>query len=164
VRVLLALLFTLTVASAAPVLTVTVSPALQSGVPGQTLVFPGTLENITTGTVFINSNALTFDIAGIGVLDDSLFLSNAPFSLNSLEATKPFDFFSVSIPALQAPGLYSGVLTVLGGADGSAADVLGTGTFQVQVNAPASTSDVPEPATVLLMGGGLALLLWQRRR
>lgn len=161
-RAFLALLFTLTVASAAPILTVTVSPALQSGVPGQTLVFPGTLENLTTGTVFINSNSLTFDIAGIGVLDDSFFLLNAPISLNSLEATKPFDFFSVSIPALQTPGLYSGVFTVLGGADGSAADVLGTGTFQVQVNS--ANAEIPEPSTVLLLGGGLALLLWQRRR
>jgi len=168
VRALLFLFLTLSAAHAATILNVTLSPANQNGLPGQPLTFSGTLENTTNGTVFINSNSFTFDITAVGSLDDSLFLANAPFSLNAFEASKPFDFFTVNIPALQAPGLYSGVFTIQGGADDLAADVLGTASFQVQVNAPPppppGPSEVPEPATVILMGGGLALLLWRRRR
>lgn len=160
-HLLVAFLLTLSAAHAA-VLNVTISPSPLTGNPGQMLTFSGTLENTTGDEVFINSNSFTFDISGTGVLDDSLFLSNAPFTLLSLESSTPFDFLSVNIPALQGAGLYSGVFTVLGGADELAMDVLGTASFAVEVSA--ASADIPEPATVLLMGGGLALLFWRRRR
>ena len=163
-KALLCLFLTLSAASAA-VINVTISPSLLVGNPGQAVTFTGTLENLTGDTVYINSNSFTFDIAGVGVLDDSLFLSNAPFFLNAFETTVPFDFLAVNVPMPQAPGFYSGVLTVLGGADGLASDILGSGSFQLEVPKPAAAGpEIPEPSTVLLMSGGLALLWWKRRR
>ncbi|MBL8209579.1 MAG: PEP-CTERM sorting domain-containing protein [Bryobacterales bacterium] len=67
----------------------------------------------------------------------------------------------MTIPGLQAPGPYLGVFTILGGADEFALDVIGTGSFQVDVTS--SSQDVPEPATFLLIGGGVGLLAWGRR-
>jgi hypothetical protein len=162
-RTLIAFLLTLSATYAAPILNVNISPASQTGVPGQILTFSGTLENVTNNNVFINSNSLTFGLSGIGVLDDSLFLTNAPLFLGPLETTKPFDFFTVTIPTLQTPGLFTGVFTVLGGADDLAADILGSNaSIQVQVSAPSAA--IPEPATFLLLPAGVALLLWKRRR
>ncbi len=159
-RALLFLLLALPAAHAATILNVTLSPSPQSGVPGQTLTFSGVLENTTGSEVFLNSNSYTFDIGGLGVVDDALFLSNAPISLAAMEVTSPFDFFTVTIPGGQAPGPYLGVFTVLGGADGIASDVLGNGTFTVEVAA----EGVPEPGSIVLLCGGLGVLGWMRRR
>ena len=98
-RTLFCLFLTLSSASAAS-LTVTIEPSPLICLPGQTVSFAGTLENTTTGEIFINSNSFTFSIAGSGVLDDSLFLTNAPISLQPSEITLPFDFLSVAIPLL----------------------------------------------------------------
>lgn len=162
VRALLLFILSLSAANAASILDVTLSPASQTGNPGQTLTFSGVLQNNFDAEVFINSNSYTFQIGDPGVLDDSLFLSNAPLSLLGLESSNPFDFFTVTIPALQAPGLYTGVFTVVGGADDLAADVIGTASFQVEVPAPAT--GVPEPASIVLLCGGLGWLAWTRRR
>jgi len=63
----------------------------------------------------------------------------------------------VNIPAVQAPGPYTGAFTVLGGANGNAVDNLGVGNFEVDVI-------IPEPASWLLCGAaGLALLVRRRR-
>ena len=161
-RALIVFLLTLSAANAASILNVTFSPASQTGNPGQTLTFSGVLQNNFDAEVFINSNSYTFQIGDPGVFDDALFLSNTPLSLLGLESSNSFDFFTVTIPALQAPGLYTGVFTVVGGADDLAADVIGTGSFQVEVAAPATA--VPEPASIVLLCGGLGWLAWTRRR
>jgi hypothetical protein len=137
-----------------------VNPVL--GVPGQVVSFTGNLTNITSNEVFINSVSYTFDISGAGVLDDSPFLLNAPLSLGPLGISPTFEFFTVTTPLSQAAGIYSGILTVLGGADDQSFDVLGDGTFSLQVGV--ASAGVPEPATVLLLGGGMGLLVWRHRR
>ena len=154
-RALVTILFGLAVAAHASVLTVSFNPNPLSGPPGDTLQFMGTLTNDTSNTVFINSDSFSFAIPG--ALDDTPFLNNAPISLGPLAMSSPFIFFQVTIPAVQAPGPYDGVFTVLGGANGNAMDNLGAGNFEVHVV-------TPEPASLLLCAAaGLALVVRRRK-
>ena len=158
-RLFLTILFgAATLCPAATILTVSFTPATLSGNPGGPAIqFAGTLLNNTASTVFINSDSFTFAIGG--AVDDSPFLTNAPFSLGPSGSSGTFSFLDVTIPLGQAAGTYDGVLTVLGGADGSAQDSLGSAAFHVVVN-----STVPEPGSLLLVGAGAAFLVWRRSR
>jgi hypothetical protein len=138
---------------AGPVLTVAFSPATEPGSPGNTVPFSGSLINNTGSTVFINSDTVTLTGFPPSALDDSPFLTNAPISLGPDAATGVFTFLNVTIPNNQSPATYDGVFTVLGGADGTAQDNLGSAAYHVQVQ----VSTVPEPASWIFASAGLAL-------
>jgi hypothetical protein len=149
-RALFTIFFVMVVAAQADtVLTVTFTPDTVAGDPGSAVLIFGTLTNNTTDTVFINSDSFTFAIPG--ALDDSPFLANAPASLDPSQTSSSFEFFEVDIPNDQPLGAYTGVFTVLGGADGNAMDNLGSSPFEVDA--------VPEPAPFFLIGTVLAGLL-----
>jgi hypothetical protein len=132
--------------------TLTFAPDTLSGNPGDTLQFFGSLTNNTSSTVFINNDSFTFAI--MGAADDSPFLTFAPLSLGPNATSGSFEFIDVTIPLAQATGTYDGTFTVIGGADDTAQNNLGTGAFHVLVNAAA----VPEPGPMLLVGIGIAVL------
>jgi len=138
--------------------------ATQTGAPGITLVFSGVLTNTTASTIFLNSAGINLS-GGFspGDIDTTPFLINAPLSLTGLEASLAVDLFTVAIPNPFADGLYGGTLTVLGGADANAQDILGTASFFAGVAA----TDTPEPGTMLTAGAMLAAMagcFWKRSR
>jgi len=147
-RALILVVIAFAAAANADELSVNLDSSTLTGLPGDTLMFTGTLTNNTSDTLFINSDSFTFDIAG--ALDDSPFLLNAPISLDGGVTSSDFEMFDIDIPPGQGTGAYMGSFTVLGGVDGNAQDNLGTASFEVDV--------VPEPASYLLFGSALAML------
>jgi len=135
------------------------------GSPGDVLTFGGTLVNNTGFDVYINGVGLTLEAFDPSAYDLTDFLVNAPLTMANGDTVGPFDFFTVTIPSPFTDGTYIGTLVVQGGADPNDDAPLGIGSpFTVDVGAPASS--VPEPATLLLMGGLLAGLgaIHRRRR
>lgn len=131
-----------------------------TGAPGDTLTFSGSLTNNDTSTDYINGVGL--NLAGFDVTDydDSDFLFDAPISLDPTVDSGSFDFFTVTIPAGFAPGIYVGTLNVDGGTDPSDGLVIGSADFSVNVE-----SSVPEPASfALVVLGGTSLLGVRMRR
>jgi hypothetical protein len=162
-RALLTVFFGLVMGcQASSVFTVTFSPSIDSGAPGSTFSFQGTILNNTANTEFINSDS--FALAGIppSGIDDSPFLNNAPLSLGPNASTGSFIFLKVTIPNNQASADYAGTFDIIGGQDGgngTANDFLGEGTFTARVTPPST----PEPATILLAVAGLLALILVRR-
>jgi len=124
-----------------------------NALPGDTLTISGTLDNTSSDPVFINSDTLILDTL---LSDDSMFLNNAPISLDSGQGSGSFQMFTVMIPVSTALGQYSGELHIVGGADGNAQLDVGSASFTVNV--------VPEPATLVLLAPALLLVFQERRR
>jgi hypothetical protein len=157
-RALLPIFFAIaTACHGAGVLTVTFVPNLQSGSPGDLVQFFGTLTNNTIDEVFINGDSILFPLG----VDDSPFFINAPASLAGGGSTGLIELLEVTIPPAQPSGTLDGVLTVVGGANDTATDNLGSGDFHLSVG---SAGAVPDPGSLLLMASGLACLVWRRRR
>ncbi len=99
-----------------------------SGQAGGTLTYEvtATASASNGGTVFLNGDS--FNVGAPLTVDDSDFFANAPFFLTP-GASSFFDMFAVIVPAGTIPGDYSGVFTVLGGADGNASNTVGTVNF-----------------------------------
>jgi hypothetical protein len=139
-------------ANADPV-TFTLTNPNQIGTVGSVLTFMGSLTNVAAPTVTIvgdNFNGLP----GTLTLDDS------PFAINFLgqsiaggSTLGPLAFFTVTIEAGTAPGIYNGVFSVLFDSDGGMGQETNFQTFTVTVLAD---TQVPEPMTLLLLGSGLA--------
>lgn len=139
-------------ANADPV-TFTLTNPNQIGTVGSVLTFMGSLTNLAAPTVTIvgdNFNGLP----GTLTLDDS------PFAINFLgqsiaggSTLGPLAFFTVTIEAGTAPGIYNGVFSVLFDSDGGMGQETNFQTFTVTVLAD---TQVPEPMTLLLLGSGLA--------
>jgi PEP-CTERM motif len=154
--------------ASADTVTITLDSPTLSGSPGDTLQFFGTLTNTTADTVFLND--VNFNLASIplGSIDNSPFFTNAPLSLDaagSLDGgftSGDIELFDVTIPDPFAAANYDGTFQVLGGIDGNAQDILGTADFTVQVLG--SSSSVPEPSSVILLGAAFLGLCWFRRR
>jgi hypothetical protein len=128
------------------VLTVTNSP--QSGTPGSVVTFAGTVTN---------PNATPFTI--ITIVRTSIFATIAT-------ASDPSGFFANPVPALTtesgniltftifttaAPGIYNGIIALEGHIFNGATETSNLVPITIIVTAP-----VPEPATMLLLGTGLA--------
>ena len=126
---------------------------VQSGGPGATLSYVATVSAPTTNAGDLYLNGDTFNVTGPLVLDDSPFLNNFPFFL------APGDSFTGVLFNLGgAVGMSTGTFGLLGGADGSTYNSLGSVAFTAQVT--------PEPSSLVLLltgaTGGLTLL--RRRR
>jgi hypothetical protein len=139
---------------AAPIVNIQLTPDTESGIPGSVVSYSGTITNLTGTEQFLNS--LSFSgISG----DATPFFTFAPLSLIGFADSGTFEMFTVTVPSLP-PGIYGGSVSVIGGTDANAANVLGTASFNVQVNDGA----VPEPGCAgLLVVGGALLVLAKRR-
>ncbi len=152
--VLAALVYGPAAAQADPAISFVLDDA-QIGAPGTSVNFFGVITNTGTSTVFLNGVNLTLSGAGL-VGDDTPFFNNVPASLGPGGSTGAVAMLSVVIGAGAVPGTYTGTMTVIGGLTADAQVELGTQDFQVVV--------VPEPATIVLLGSGLAGAAIARRR
>lgn len=140
-----------------------------TGSPGDTLMFNVTLTNpSTTDQIWLNGIGSTASSMYL-TIDTSPFNTNAPFYLDPLASSGPFELFDVTIaPGTPAGGYIGNFVTIQGGADGGAGtafDDLADIGFDVQVQGSASTT--PEPGTLgMLCAAGLLVggRRWYRRR
>lgn len=123
-----------------------------TGFSGDVLTFQGTLTNLGAPAVFLNSLSFTFP-AGFAVNDAPFFA--LPAMLTPGQSTGLATIFTVTIGNV-AQGIYLGSITILGGQGPNALNSLVTRDFQIAV--------VPEPGTLALVGGALALARLTRRR
>jgi len=127
----------------------------QTGSPGDTLEFDGTITNLSsTDTVFFNaasSNSVSSDLT----IDVTPYLLNAPLSLGPGEMSPLFDIFDIKIDLAALPGSFPGnTFTVLGGADPNALDTL----EDVEADVNVIASSVPEPSSTSLLLVGIGLI------
>jgi|SRR5579871_6612031 len=128
------------------------TPAVLTGMPGDTVTFSGTLTNLGGAELFLNGDGI--DLAGTGFTDDDTdFVLGAPLSL--APAGTPGDtwsgnLFDVAIASDVPPADYPGEYMITGGDTGTSNDVLTIRDFVVTVTPP---SAVPESgASALLLG------------
>jgi hypothetical protein len=136
----------------ADTISLTLTDAVQTASAGSTVSFFATVSAPGTngGTEFLNGDS--FDVALPLVLDQSGFLAGFPLSLDPKDSFSGL-LFSINLPSNVASGPYTGSFEILGGADGSALDNLGSVDFEVNV-AP-TASPVPEPGSLMLLAAGL---------
>jgi len=139
---------------------------------GSSVTYFGTVTNgtcvpqTTCGppTTFLNGISVTFVYGGPGSITsiDTAFF-DIPQELAQGASTGLVAFFDAVVSALVTPGVYSGSITLQGGGDAEAFNVLGTQDFSITV-LPGGQDPIPEPATMLLLGSGLAGAAALRRR
>lgn len=168
VAVLFLLLWTATETRAQSV-NVILNPASLSAPPGANQVVFGTLTNLTTTEIFLNSFTVNFFPGSLlPVVDGTPFVTSVPLSLTGAGAGSSYtgDIFGLFIDPAAAPGtIYAGRFELFGGADGSSSDLIGFQDFFFTVSAPAAA--IPEPGTWLLLSISALLVgavAWKRRR
>jgi hypothetical protein len=146
------------VAQAGPV-TLSITPS-GSVTAGSTLSIFGTITNTSAPTVFLNSIAanLVSPPSAAFTVDTSPFFTFVPVSLTGGANSGSVNLFDILVGPGAAPGVYTFTTTLLGGIDGDADNTLATKDFTITVAA------VPEPASMLLLGSGLAGVAVLRRR
>jgi hypothetical protein len=160
---LIAVLLLLSVPAQADPVTLVLTPDVQTGAPGSLLTFSGSLTNTGASALFLNGLNLQLNAPGGSVtLDDLAFFINVPPQLAGGQMTNTVTLFTVTLGSGILPGTYDGSITILGGLTGADFDELTTQFFQVTVQPAAAP--VPEPATMLLLGTGLAGVVASTRR
>jgi len=133
----------------------------QSGAPGDTIQFTGTITNLSaTDTVFFNGASSTSVSADLAI-DITPFLVNAPLFLAPGEVSPLFDIFDIAIAPGAVAGPYLGnIVTLLGGVDSNAFDTL----LDISADVNVATSSSPEPGSALLLLVGLGVVAGLRWR
>jgi hypothetical protein len=149
-------------------LTLTLAPpAIESGLPGDELVFQGTFSvDLGDPDVFLTDLGFTLTPPADSFLtpDTNPFFFNAPGDVcnNDPSCITGYtgDLFGIQIAPGTPAGQYFGTVTILGGADPSFSDPLTSAVpFEVDV-----LSSSPEPGSLLLIGPMLATgLAWRRK-
>jgi len=136
----------------------TLSPVTLTTQPGSTVNFQGTLTNTGSSTLFLNGIDFTYDASVTGVLTDTGFDANVPFSL-AAGGSYTGNIFGITVSSSVTSGLFNGTATIQGGADSSATTPLGSQAFHVAVV-------VPETGTFAMTLVGLigAGVIVRRRR
>jgi len=132
---------------------------------GSSVTFFGTLSNGGSPGRFINSISFSFASGAPGSIsfNDAAFFMNVPAFMAPGTTTGLVAFFDAVVSSLVPPGVYAGTVSVLGGDDENANNNLGTQEFSITV-IPGGQGAIPEPATMLLLGSGLAGAAALRRR
>lgn len=144
------------VATADPLI-LTLSQPVQSGSSGEVVTFQGSFSNGGAPAAFINGVSLTLSGSSAGfTFDPSNFLLTVPVVVDPGFTVGTTDFFSVLIDLFVPAGSYTGSFSVLGGISESDDTVLATQEFVIQVRE--AVNQIPEPATLLLLGSGLSAL------
>lgn len=139
-------------ANADPV-TFTLTDPNQVGTVGSVLTFMGSLTNVAAPTVTIVSDNFN-GLPGTLTLDDTPFVINfLGQSITGGSTLGPLAFFTVTIEAGAAPGVYNGVFSVLFDSDNGQFQETNFQTFSITVLAE---TPIPEPMTLLLLSSGLA--------
>jgi hypothetical protein len=130
---------------------VTVAESGNNLVPGS-FTFAATVSAPSSNGAAVFLNGDSFNVTAPLTLDDSDFFANFPLSL-APGTSFTGDLFVLTIPPGTLAAAYQGTFTLLGGADPSANNPLGTVTF--------TAAPTPEPSSILLLLTGMAgVALW----
>ena len=134
-------------------MTLPADPIVLNAATGGTATFTATLTNNYAFDLYLNSDAFT--IFNPATLDDTLFQNyfvpstgtQPTLTANGGQIT--LSLFTVSLPAMTMLGIYSGTITLQGGAGPLDGADLATAQFAVS----AASTAVPEPNNLALMIG-----------
>jgi hypothetical protein len=146
-------------------LLVLLSSPSETGSPGDTLAFFGTMTNVSpTDTIFLNSTTST-SVSGNLSIDVGPFFINAPLFLAPGDVSGPFEIFALTIDPSTPDGPYPGsTVSIQGGADSVTFDDLADVNFDVQVSSPLAVAPEPGTGWLLLAGAGAVFAILARNR
>lgn len=133
--------------------TLTLTNPTQTGTIGSTLLFTGILTNTGSQSVLIDSSGLVVDPF---TTTRNLIFTSGALNLAPMQSTGEILLFTVTLdPALNAPSTITGFFSV--GRSSTVDGELAIQQFTINVE------PIPEPATLLLLGTGLAAFTLRKR-